>query len=69
MIFNIPKGVSGNLPANKVTAGTLGGQIKANASSVASLGTAQVRNIYAGTADLPAGTTLATGDIYLQYEA
>ena len=55
--------------AADVSAGTLGGQVQANASAVATLGTAQVRNIRAGTADLTAGSSsLATGEIYLVYE-
>lgn len=49
--------------------GAFGGQVKANATAVAALDIAQVRNIYAGTSDLTAGvSTLATGDIYLVYE-
>lgn len=56
-------------PASEVKAGTFAGQVKANASAVSTIGTAQVRNIYAGTADMTAGTTaLATGEIYLVYE-
>lgn len=48
---------------------TLGAQVKANATSVQTLGTSQVRNIYAGTSDMTAGTTaLTTGDIYVVYE-
>lgn len=55
--------------AADVSAGTLGGQVQANASAVATLGTAQVRNIRAGTADLTAGSSsLASGEIYLVYE-
>lgn len=55
--------------AADVSAGTLGGQVQANASAAAALGTAQVRNIRAGTADLTAGSSsLATGEIYLVYE-
>lgn len=55
--------------AGGIAAGTLGGQVKANAAAAGTLGTAQVRNIYAGTAELTPGTsTLATGDIYLMYE-
>lgn len=58
-----------NQAASTITAGTLGGQVVANATSVATLTTAQVRNIYAGTTDLTAGTSnLPTGDIYLVYE-
>lgn len=55
--------------AADVSAGTLGGQVQANAGAAAALGTAQVRNIRAGTADLTAGSSsLATGEIYLVYE-
>ena len=55
--------------AADVSAGTLGGQVQANAGAAAALGTAQVRNIQAGTADLTAGSSsLATGEIYLVYE-
>lgn len=55
--------------AADVSAGTLGGQVQANAGAAAALGTAQVRNIRAGTADLTAGSSsLATGEIYFVYE-
>ena len=58
-----------NQAASTVTAGTLGGQVVANASAVTSTATKQIRNIYAGTAAMKANSTaLATGDIYLQYE-
>ena len=41
----------------------------ANAAAVADLSTKQVRNIYAGTADLTPGTSaLPSGDIYICYE-
>lgn len=50
--------------SNVLTAKTL-----ANATTVATLADKQVRNIYAGTTDLTAGTSaLTTGDIYLVYE-
>lgn len=50
--------------SNQLTAKTL-----ANATSVATLADKQVRNIYAGTADMTAGTSaLPTGDIYICYE-
>lgn len=50
--------------SNALTAKTL-----ANATSVQTLSDKQVRNIYAGTTDLTAGTSaLPTGDIYLVYE-
>lgn len=55
--------------ANTITAGTLAGQILANATAVESLATAQVRNIRAGTADLtPGESALASGEVYLVYE-
>ena len=55
--------------ANTITAGTLGGQVKANATAAAALDVAQVRNIRAGTADLtPGESALATGEVYLVYE-
>ena len=57
-----------NLAASKITAGTLAGQVLANASAQSNVGTAQVRNIYAGTADIGAGAALASGVIYLVYE-
>ena len=60
---------SHNQAASTITAGTLAGQVVANATAVATLTTAQVRNIYAGTDDMTAGTTsLPTGQIYLMYE-
>lgn len=56
--------------ASTITAGTLAGKVQANATAMATLGNAQVRDIYAGTSDMTAGTTsLATGSIYVMYEA
>lgn len=50
-------------------AGQLGGEVKASPTDVAVLGNSQVRNIYAGTTDLTAGTSeLPAGDIYVVYE-
>lgn len=58
-----------SLSAGSVTAGTLAGQVNANATAEANVGTTQVRNISAGTADLTAGTSaLTTGEIYFVYE-
>ena len=55
--------------ASEVNSGTLAGQVVANATAVATLTTAQIRNISGGTADLTAGVTaLPTGDIYAMYE-
>lgn len=58
-----------NQAASTITAGTFAGQVNANASAVATVGTAQVRNIQASTTDLTAGTSaLTTGEIYFVYE-
>ena len=55
---------AGALP---LTGGTMTGNLIARTN--AAIGTAQVRNIYAGTTDLTAGTsTLATGVLYFVYE-
>lgn len=55
--------------AGTITAGTLGGQVKANTTAVAALDVAQVRSIRAGTADLtPGESALASGEVYLVYE-
>ena len=58
-----------NLGAVKKAGDTMGGKLVANATSVATLGTAQVRNIWAGTANISeVEGSLKEGDIYLQYE-
>lgn len=71
-ITNFPTSITPtahNQAASTITAGTLGGQVLANATATATIGTAQVRNIYAGTSDMVAGTTpLTTGTIYIVYE-
>lgn len=55
--------------AADITAGELAGAVKANASAVADLAVSQVRNIYAGTAELESGVSaLPPGDLYFQYE-
>ena len=55
--------------ANTITAGMLAGAVQANTTSSSEIGTAQVRNIYAGTEDMTAGTSpLATGTLYFVYE-
>lgn len=60
---------SHNQAASTITAGTLAGKVVANATAVATLTNAQIRNIQASTTDLTAGTSsLTTGDIYLVYE-
>ena len=49
--------------------GTFGGVAKANATSVAALETAQLRNITISTTDLVEGeSTLAEGEVYLVYD-
>jgi hypothetical protein len=54
---------------SELLSGTFSGQVIANSTATKDLTTSQVRNIYAGTTDLTAGTSaLKTGDIYLLYE-
>jgi hypothetical protein len=56
-------------PSDINSAGTLGARVQANGTAAATLGNAQVRDIYAGTSDMTAGTTaLTTGTIYIVYE-
>ena len=58
-----------NLGAVKKAGDTMGGALIANATSVATLGTAQIRNIWAGTSGISeVEGSLKEGDIYLQYE-
>lgn len=55
--------------ASTITAGTFAGKVVANATATATVTAAQVRNIYAGTGAMTAGTTkLTTGVVYVQYE-
>lgn len=54
--------------ATQISAGTLSGQVKANASATTNIGASQIRNIYAGTSDIGVGAFLYTGTIYLVYE-
>lgn len=55
--------------ASDVSAGTFTGRVQGNATAMATLSNAQFRSIYAGTADLTAGTSsLATGTLYFVYE-
>lgn len=55
--------------ASTITSGVFQSQVKANTDAEKTLTTAQLRNIYAGTDDMIAGTTaLATGEVYLVYE-
>lgn len=58
-----------NQSASTVTAGTFAGKVRANATASAVLSDGQVRDIYAGTDDLVAGSTaMNTGAIYLMFE-
>ena len=53
-------------PLYPQTQGTLAGLTTANSTSVATLSSTQIRNIYAGTVDMTDGSSvLASGDIYL----
>ena len=55
--------------ADKVTAGTLSGQVRANETAMSDVESGQIRDIYATTTDLTAGTSaLASGKICLVYE-
>lgn len=55
--------------ASTITAGEFAGKVRANATSVATVGDSQVRNIHAGISGMTSGTTsLVTGGIYIQYE-
>ena len=61
--------LSGLTDADCISEGTFAGKVIANSSAVSSCGDKQIRNIYAGTSSMTASSTsLATGDIYLQYE-
>jgi hypothetical protein len=58
-----------NQAASTITAGALGGKVQANASAAASVGNAQVRDIYAGTSDMTAkSSSLTSGTVYFVYE-
>lgn len=58
-----------NQAASTITAGTFAGKVQANASTAATVTTAQVRDIYAGTDDITAGTSsLTSGTVYFVYE-
>lgn len=55
--------------ANSIIGGTFGSKVNANATAAATVGTAQVRDIYAGTSDMSAGSSaLTTGALYFVYE-
>ena len=56
--------------ASEIGAGTLGGKTQANATAMATLSDAQVRDVIISTTDLTAGVSpLATGTVYIVYEA
>ena len=62
--------IAASAPWLPLAGGTMAGQLNASESSAAALDSAQVRNIYAGTDDLIAGTSpLSSGTIYLCYES
>lgn len=55
--------------ASTITGGTFSGKVKGNAVAMETVDAAQLRDIYAGTADLTAGTSaLPTGTLYFVYE-
>lgn len=55
--------------ASTITTGTFAGAVYANAAAASSVATSQVRNIYAGTSDMSAGTSqLVSGVVYFVYE-
>ena len=65
--WNGKANVSHTHAASQIGDGTLGGAVVANASAVANIGTKQLRNIYAGTTEMVAGTSaLTAGDIYVK---
>lgn len=58
-----------DLKAENITAGYFPGVMRASPTAVATIGDSMLRNIYAGTSDMTAGTTtLASGAIYVVYE-
>jgi hypothetical protein len=58
-----------DLKAENITAGYFPGVMRASPTAVANVGDSMIRNIYAGTSDMTAGsTTLASGAIYVMYE-
>lgn len=58
-----------DLKAENITAGYFPGVVRASPTAVANVGDSMIRNIYAGTSDMTAGsTTLASGAIYVMYE-
>lgn len=57
------------LSPSNLASGTLSNSLRANSNATATITSAQIRNIYAGTIDMTAGTSvLPAGDIYLCYE-
>ena len=61
---------TGKVSADKVTAGTLAGQVKANAEAMAVVSVAQVRDIVFTTTDPGAGAAVdyPDGTVILVYE-
>lgn len=58
-----------DLKAENIAAGYFPGVMRASPTAVATVGDSMIRNIYAGTSDMTAGsTTLASGAIYVMYE-
>ena len=58
-----------DLKAENIAAGYFPGVMRASPTAVATIGDSMLRNIYAGTSDMTAGTTtLASGAIYVVYE-
>lgn len=58
-----------DLKAENIAAGYFPGVMRASPTAVATIGDSMIRNIYAGTSDMTAGTTtLASGAIYVVYE-
>lgn len=67
-IANLQNVVNLLSPSN-LASGTLSNSLTANSNATATIASAQIRNIYAGTIDMIAGTSvLPAGDIYLCYE-
>lgn len=65
----VKEAVPEQVPADHITAGTLGGQVMANGEAAADLAAAQLRNIVCGTADVAdVLDRLCVGDIYFTVE-
>ena len=58
-----------SISADEVLAGTFPGQVLANSTAESTTTVTQLRNIYFGTTNMSAGSSvLPTGEIYLVYE-